>query len=652
VQLLDDLRILIGTADFKGEVPAFPAELFSAHFTEYQPHLNQKSAYIKETISLVLKMLSTSQIQSDGTLKELQNRLSQLSATEKAHAIELKREREEKLLAEERYTSVYSRAMVAEKKLDRAKSQTVAKIEKQAIMGGGNDAGSGLGGNLDTKGKGQKENTNGTVDHDVHNEVEVARKEAVAATEKQKEQLDQLQTQNDMLSQQITALNIRLSRISDEDVAKSEVFKLLKSQHEDVINRINHLEASNAVLREEAGKFESERTSLRVQLEAESKSAIDELESSLGKCEADLSRLRATRDELAASNTVMKACQDQERIALEQVQELVAAGEQRISALESEIERLKIRNGESASENSINSDIDGLDLDELKLKYKSLENEYAMLKAELMSMQGAYKKAQSLATKKVINFTVLEEKVQRLQAEKSKADQKYFSAMKAKEARDTEIRTMKAQNAKSAEVVAQLKDVERANNQLVANLEKNLAEYKSSESNIISQLRSTQQQTEEQKIYIESLRAQVTDLSSLLSEKDLSLNTISKSCRQAETERERLSTRLDETKKSLDMWKSKSGENEEDESLRVCESIEQSLLTSTESCTLQCLQVKLQGCRNQILWTRFLQELCRRTVALPFEEMSYVRKTVWPGRYYGYPPLTSAVTSTTRFSSF
>jgi E3 ubiquitin-protein ligase BRE1 len=364
-----------------------------------------------------------------------------------------------------------------------------------------------------------------------------------------------------------------LSRLSEDDVARSDLFKHLKAQHEDVITRINHLEATNVQLREEAEKLQAERTAYRIQIETESQTSIGEMESQLARAETDLARIRTARDELAADVSVRKASQDQEQVAPEHIKELVAAGECRIAGLEAEIERLRVQLGQSDSTGS-RVDFDALSLDELKHKYESLEKEYSMLSQELPSMGAAYKKAQALATKKVMDLAALEEKVARLLADKSKADQKYFAAMKAKDARENEIRALKLQNSKSSEIVAQLKEAERAHASLLSNLEKQLTETKASHASLLAANRALQQRAKEDSIVVDGLKSQVGGLTELLKTKDTSLSSVSKACRSAEIEIEKLRTRLEEAKKSVDVWKGRSmgKENEEYEMLRVYES--------------------------------------------------------------------------------
>ena len=458
--------------------------------------------------------------------------------------------------------------MLAEKKLDRSKSVTVAKLEKQAISGGRSETGSGLGGAQDA--------SNGQVDPKPDNseelvEVEEARREAVAASAKRKEQLESLEAENEKLSAQVTTLSNRLTHLSDDDYSRTDLFKLLRSQHEDVIKRINNLEATNVQLREEAEKLHAERTAYRVQMEKESGIAVSELEAQLVQAENDLARVRTGRDELLTEVTMRKTAQSQERISIDQVKELANAKEERIKALESEVARLKLQVGQSADPPSHSPAVGDFSPEELRSRYSSLEKQYSLLNNELQSMGTAFRKASTLASQKLSNAAASEEKAQRLSAEKSKADQKYFAAMKAKEAREQEVRSLRAQNSKSSEIVSSLKDSEAANRALQVNLEKQIAEIKESLATVESKYRLSQQQTSERNILLEGLKVQVEELKKNLEAKDAAKSATTTAYRKAEVEIETLRIRLEETKKSLESWKNKGlgNQSNEYEALRV-----------------------------------------------------------------------------------
>lgn len=355
--------------------------------------------------------------------------------------------------------------------------------------------------------------------------------------------------------------------MTDDDYAHTDLFKQLRSQYDDVVKRVNNLEATNIKLREEAEKYRAERTAYRTQVDDETQTTIREKESQLVRAEADLARIRNARDELLAEQQIRKSTEGQEKTSSAKLQELADAREERIKALESETERLRSQiegpNGEEIA--------DDVPLEELRSKHANLERQYAMLNTELTSMQSAYVKFSKLATQKVLDFGALEEKITRLTAEKSKADQKYFAAMKTKEARDAEIRTLRMQSSSTSDIISQLKNSESVARSLVSNLEKQVSEGKEALTSSQEKLRSSQQQLVEKNLLFDGLKNQVAELKALSTSKDANMSSTSSALRQAETEIAGLKQNLTDTKKSLENWKSKSlGNNSvEYEGLRV-----------------------------------------------------------------------------------
>ena len=543
----------------------FPSALLSADSASFDKHLKTRSDTIKSAISHLFAQPNA----SAPDVTALQARVTKLLSAEKGHLNELEKSRLEKEQLEERLENASMRYMMAEKKLDRAKSLTVAKLERQATSGGRNEMGSG---GVDGVGSSKMDNTNGQNDNgERFAEVDQARKEAVAASAKQQQQLEKLGMENEKLTAQVTALTIKHTNLSDDDYAHTELFKHLKSQHEDVIKRINDLEATNNQLREEATKSQAERTAYRILLATESQAVVNEKELQLAQAENDLARIRTARDELSADLQIRKSAQDQERASVKQTKQLAAAGEDRIKALESEVDRLRAQ-GEAECLANSTAELESLSIGELRTKYANIDKQYSMLNQELSSMGAAYKRASAVASQKVNDLSALEEKVIRLGAEKSKADQKYFAAMKAKEARQNEVRTLRAQNSKSSDIVSQLKDAEAATRASVANLEKTVAELKDALISMTKQCRLSQQQTTEKGIAVESLKSQVDELKKSIVGKDSSLSLSSSAYRKAEVEVEQLKVKLEETKKSLDSWKAKGIGNQtgEYEMLRVC----------------------------------------------------------------------------------
>lgn len=557
-QLLDEIKLLVVDMTNQENYSSFPSALLNSEKSIFEKHLQSRSKSISSAIGHLF-----SRDPASPEISQLQGRIAGLLAQEKVHITELERSRTEQGQLEERLEAASLRYMLAEKKLDRVKSTTVQKLEQQAIASGKSETSVGLDNTAD--GGDMK------VDTEALFEAEKAKKEADASFAKQKEQLQALEADNEKLTAQTTTLESRLTHLSDDDYSKTDLFKHLKSQHEDVIKRINDLEATNVKLREEAEKLQAERTAYRSQLEQESQMIVSEKEALLAQAEHDLARIRTTRDELVADVQMRKAAQSQERASIEQIKELAIAREERIKVLESEIERINMQPTQTNGVPSPEPSVEDASTDELHNRYSTLERQYAMLKTELQSMEKVYQKTSTVASQKVTNLTNLEEKTMRLGAEKSKADQKYFAAMKAKEAREQEVRTLRAQNSKTSEIVSQLKESDTANRSLIINLEKQVAEQKSAIAALGNKYNASQQQVNERNILQEGLKSQVEELKKNLVTKDTSSGLVSSAHRKAEVEIEGLKVRLVETQKGLESWKTKGlgNQNEEYEMLRV-----------------------------------------------------------------------------------
>lgn len=555
-QLIDEVKIMAqGDDDEDMLLSSLPSSLLFSDQAQFEDHLSSRSKDIRSVIS---RLFGRSRSFTPDVV-ELQKRISQLLAAEKEHAAELERVREEKDELESRLENASLRYMVAEKKIDRAKSTTVAKLEKQALLGGMKP--------VEEVGSVKKEETttNGVTDNSEElADMEREFNKVSAASEKQKLQLEKLQEENSRLTTQITELTVKSSTLTDDDYAKTELFKQFKAQHEDVIRKANDLEAKVNPLLQENQKLQSERTIFQNQLDADSRAVAAEKDQHLGICDANLLRIRAERDNLLADQSIKKATIDQDRDAVRKTRELNSALEDRINALESANDRLNLQPGMEVDV----SELDSLSVEDLRARYHALDQKYNLLNGELTSMSSAFQKTSKLAGQKISELGSLEEKVQRLSAEKAKADQKYFAAMKSKETREGEVRTLRMQNNKSSEIMAQLRDAETSARALIANLEKQLVEAKDAHTIKTTDHRTLQHQKSLQDSEITRLTTQLAELKQHLTSKDTQLSTISSSCRAAEIEVAELQSTLKDTRRTLESWKSKSGQSEQYEMLR------------------------------------------------------------------------------------
>lgn len=190
------LNLAVGDQKFRSSLSFEDNETF-------EKHLKTRSDDIKSAIS----SLSSLSPATSAEVSELQGQLAKRLAEEKASIVELEKVLSEKQQLEEQLEAASLRYMVAEKKLDRAKSVTVYKLEKQYLLGAqrqGNDG----------TPSGSKEDTSapngGSPIGEKNPDLEEAHHKIQAECQKQKEQLEALEAENAKLTSQVTALTIKV----------------------------------------------------------------------------------------------------------------------------------------------------------------------------------------------------------------------------------------------------------------------------------------------------------------------------------------------------------------------------------------------------------------------------------------------------------
>ena len=192
------------------ESPPFLSTLLFSSSETFRDHLQSHSEDIKTTLTQLFEKLPRP---STPDASSLQERILALLAAEKEHGAEIDRLRTQRDLLEERLESASLRYMVAEKKLDRVKSQAVAKLEQQSTNRLQTQTGNGTteGGQTSGPGKsGVGDGTDGADASEATAGIESARREAVAVSEKQKEQLDKLEAENENLTERLTVLTVKV----------------------------------------------------------------------------------------------------------------------------------------------------------------------------------------------------------------------------------------------------------------------------------------------------------------------------------------------------------------------------------------------------------------------------------------------------------
>lgn len=202
--MIDEVKVAFSNLDeLSQDRPSFSELLTFADNEVFEKHLRERSEQIKSTISL----LTSRSPKAPPDAAELQKQLARKLAEEKATIAELERALADKQQLEERLEAASLRYMVAEKKLDRARSVTMAKMEKQQILGPQRSSGESSVKREDSS------PVNGSADAlEKIAELEAANNKTTAVSEKQKEQLEILEEENSKLLAQITELTVKVGK--------------------------------------------------------------------------------------------------------------------------------------------------------------------------------------------------------------------------------------------------------------------------------------------------------------------------------------------------------------------------------------------------------------------------------------------------------
>ena len=193
----------LGDAGLTGTIePVFKSSLQFEDVEEFESHLKSRTDDIREIISYFHSRMSN--LSPDVT--QLQDQLAKKLAEEKVTIARLEQTVAEKQQLEESLEAASLRYMVAEKKLDRARSMTVAKLEKQYMMGGQRPSSEGA----QFKREESSPANGGTPVGERSAELEETNNKLNAVSERQREQLQKLEAENAYLLGQITEVKIKV----------------------------------------------------------------------------------------------------------------------------------------------------------------------------------------------------------------------------------------------------------------------------------------------------------------------------------------------------------------------------------------------------------------------------------------------------------
>lgn len=422
--------------------------------------LEEKATAIKDSITPLLDVIS-SHIQSQDHTETAKLAAGYAEMSVQHRALVSKISELEKLV-----TNTTSSYLSACKQLDRLKSPTVKLIEPEDVEEEPKQVK-----------KENKETNSAAKDESAVSEGDsAALKTLRAAAEVQETQMKELDAKISSLEHDASLFAAKMADLGEVDLAEhSAVFRALRAKSDELRMSVSALESSRDAALAEKRLLEDNRGQYRQTLKREFEKRENDTRNQLTRTEADLVRIRTVRDEILAELNQKKAVESDKIKTIESLKELGDIQEQRIKTLEAEVKRWRQEGAENESSDGV-AEI-GDDIEALKKKIANLDATNKSLMAEIPGMETAFTKAQSMATTKALEVSDRESKLHKLLAEKARADEKYFAAMRHKDALQTENSKLQAQMVKSSELVNSLQELDNKTRLKIDVLEKTLADY-------------------------------------------------------------------------------------------------------------------------------------------------------------------------------
>ncbi len=355
---------------------------------------------------------------------------------------------------------------------ERDKSKTLQRIKEDSMINGKSDN------ELTSENnKSHSETNNKSSSNLTNEEKDELEKELNQLRGTNKTQKQQLMEQDDIVAQlrkDMTELSVKIRNPSNIDMESTSLFKNLQYNLTLANREIDDLKNLRDSLMTENGNFESQRESFKTELDKQLRAQKEDLTKQLERSENDLSRIRSARDELLAQISVLKSTSDSRVKSFEELKALNQILNDKLSSME----ELRITPRNNNNEGETETPLDSLSLEQLKEKVGGLERRNESLAKEIPVLEEAFKRANLQAQRKIDGIVDKEAYIVKLQTEKSKADQKYFAAMRSKDALTNENKVLKQQISKGGELIQQLKESEKLKSDKVAILEAQISEMK------------------------------------------------------------------------------------------------------------------------------------------------------------------------------
>ncbi|KAM3163898.1 E3 ubiquitin protein ligase [Lachancea thermotolerans] len=247
------------------------------------------------------------------------------------------------------------------------------------------------------------------------------------------------------------------TELASNSSASEQTSRSIQNDRETLLHKLDLVTKENAELTQAndlyLSKFQQmvqDKEIFTNKLSLEFQTAQDALKKHNAMLEKDLVRIRATRDELTSRIAILESQKPKSEL-LADLQKVLDLQKERIE----------------------------------KMENKPVETTNDAVMKELQDLERAFKELTQLAHKKYSDHISQESIVSKLTVEKTKADQKYFTAMRSKDSILIENKNLSKNLHKSNELINQLKEIERTLQSKVESLNKQIHLSQSNEKRLM-----------------------------------------------------------------------------------------------------------------------------------------------------------------------
>ncbi|PCH43601.1 BRE1-domain-containing protein [Wolfiporia cocos MD-104 SS10] len=261
------------------------------------------------------------------------------------------------------------------------------------------------------------------------------------------------------------------------------------------------------------------------------------------------------------------------------------------------------------------------EIQRLRLQEQQFLQADKLLQTELDTLTAAWETLETQVKKKVFDLTSVEERLTKSQLDKAKSDNKYFAAMRDKEASETERKNVARNLEKQAKVVEKLHEAEDSLRAQIGVLEKELSARRKFAEIQLQRIRELETehagcktQAEGDKKRVDEMRASITEQIKNLHRERTQLRKMDEEAARAKAEAERQTTKMKSLSQNMSASSSTREAQLQSESILKCSTCRQNMRNTVIT---KCMHSFCKSCVEARIATR--QRKCP-ACNLPFSQ--------------------------------